>query len=136
MKVENAVRPQPEQIQEFLATEGPVCMVNLLRYRDRAEYADGRDTELSGQEAYRLYANAMKKRVEAAGGRFIFTSTVVGLMLGDVEDLWDAVGIVEYPSARSLVEIASSPDFHEIEVHREAGLAGQLNITSSEDSSI
>jgi len=31
--------------------DGPVWMVNLMRYRERAEYADGRETTLTGREA-------------------------------------------------------------------------------------
>jgi len=132
MKVENAVTPRPEQIQEFLAIEGPVMMVNLLKYRERAVYADGRDADLSGRDAYSRYATEMKKLVEAAGGRFVFAASVAGLLLGGVESLWDEVAIVEYPSAGSLVQIASSPEFERIEEHRVAGLDGQLNITAKE----
>jgi len=130
MKVENAVEPRADQIQEFLATEGPVMMVNLLKYRAKAAYPDGRDPELSGQEAYGRYAVEMKKLVEGDGGRFIFGGSVAGILLGQVEDLWDEVGLVEYPSAKSLLKIASTPAFQEIEVHRAAGLEGQLNITA------
>ena len=35
--------------------DGPVFMINLFKFRDRAEYADGRDTDLSGIEAYQIY---------------------------------------------------------------------------------
>jgi len=132
MNVENAVTPEPPQAQEFLGTEGPVCMVNLLRFKEHAIYTDGRETTLSGREAYGLYAREMRKLVEASGGRFIFGAEVVGLLLGAVEDLWDTVGIVEYPSARALVEISMSEPFRAIEIHREAGLAGQLNLTTRE----
>ena len=97
-----------------------------------AEYPDGRDADLSGEEAYARYAVAMKRLVEKAGGRFVFGARVNGLLLGEVESLWDQVGIVEYPSAQALIEIASTPEFQEIEVHREAGLAGQLNLTTTE----
>ena len=55
---------------------------------------------------------------------------MLDLLLGEVEELWDEVGIAEYPSAKALLEIAATPAFREIEVHREAGLAGQLNITT------
>jgi uncharacterized protein (DUF1330 family) len=132
MKVENQVVPHPHQIQPFITTEGPVCMVNLLKYRAKAVYEDGRETDLSGEQAYGLYASEMRKLVEASGGRFVFGAAVVGLLLGEVEELWDTVGIVEYSSARALVEISSKPEFHAIEVHRVAGLAGQLNITTQE----
>ena len=129
MKVENQVHPPPENVQQFLSgKEEPVVMVNLLKFKERAAYADGRDSDLSGQAAYGLYASAMRKLVEAAGGRFIYGGEVESLLLGEVEELWDMVGLVEYPTPRALVQIASSPEFHEIETHRVAGLAGQLNI--------
>ena len=130
MNVENQVRPNPEQVQRFVAVEGPVMMVNLLKFREKAAYPDGRDPELSGAEAYRRYAEVMLKLVTAAGGRFVFASEVDSLLLGEVDELWDQVGIVEYPSAKALIEISMTPEFQAIEVHREAGLAGQLNITT------
>jgi len=130
MRVENQVHPDPESIQGFLAGDGPVVMVNLLKFRERAAYPDGRDPELSGREAYMRYAREMRKLVEGAGGRFIFGGRVENLLLGRVEELWDEVGLVEYPSPKTMVEIASSPAFQEIEVHRAAGLAGQLNLTT------
>jgi uncharacterized protein (DUF1330 family) len=131
MKVENQVQPGPEQIREFLSTEGPVLMVNLLKFREKAEYPDGRDPDVSGEEAYGRYAVEMRKLVEASGGRYVFGAKVEGLLLGEVESLWDTVGIVEYPSAKALLQIASTPEFQAIEVHRVAGLEGQLNLTTS-----
>ena len=133
MKVENQVEPPPEQVRTFLSgKDGPVVMVNLLKFKERASYADGRETELSGFEAYQLYASEMRKLVEAAGGRFLFAGQVESLLLGEVEELWDTVGLVEYPSPKALVQIATSPGFQEIEAHREAGLAGQLNLAVRE----
>ena len=104
-------------------------MVNLLKYREKAEYEDGRETDLTGAEAYSLYAQEMIKLVEASGGRFIFAGAVKNALLGDIEELWDQVGIVEYPSSKDLIKISMSPEFQAIEVHRIAGLAGQLNLT-------
>ncbi|MCZ6464267.1 MAG: DUF1330 domain-containing protein [Proteobacteria bacterium] len=129
MKVENQVQPSPENVQAFLAGEdAPVVMVNLLTFKEKASYADGRDTDLTGREAYQLYASEMRLLVEAAGGRFLYGGAVESLLLGEVEELWDMVGLVEYPTPKTLLEIASSPKFQEIEIHRVAGLAGQLNL--------
>jgi uncharacterized protein (DUF1330 family) len=138
MRVENRIQPNREQVMAFLqrAKDGPIVMVNLLKFRERAVYEDGRATELTGQQAYRLYANAMKKLLEARGGRFVFSGTVRNLLLGEVETLWDVVGLAEYPSPAVMIEIASSPEFHAIEVHRVAGLEGQLNLTTDEDRSV
>lgn len=130
MNVSNEVQPNGEQIQAFLQVEGPVCMVNLLKFRAKAAYEDGRESDLTGAQAYGLYAMEMKKLVEGSGGRFIFGGEVTNLLLGQVEELWDQVGIVEYASSKALLTIASSPEFQAIEAHRVAGLAGQLNITT------
>jgi uncharacterized protein (DUF1330 family) len=128
MNVENAVKPREEQARDlFLAPEdGPFVMVNLLKFKDVADYPDGE--QVSGLEAYLRYGQRMSGLVEAVGGRMIYSGRVVSLMIGEVEDLWDAVGLVEYPSRAAFLEITRSPEFHEIEAHRTAGLAGQLNI--------
>ena len=76
----------------------------------------------------RRSAVEMQPIVEAAGGRILFFGEVKGLVIGEVEDLWDAVGIVEYPSRAAFHRIATSPEVQAIGVHREAGLAGQLLI--------
>jgi len=132
MNVENQVPPDPDQVRDFVATDGPVCMVNLLRFKAKAEYPDGRDAHLSGREAYLRYAREMKKLVEGSGGRFVFGGEVRSALLGRIEEPWHQVGIVEYPSAKALIEISMSPAFRAIEEHRVAGLAGQLNLTTSE----
>ncbi len=130
MKVANQVYPAFEQLTPLAQdpTPGPIAMVNLLKFRDRAPYADGRSGDLSGREAYMRYAAAMRPLVEAAGGRLLFSGDVKGLVIGEVEELWDAVAIVEYPSRAGFYRLATSPEVQAIGVHREAGLAGQLLI--------
>jgi len=106
-------------------------MVNLLKFRDQAVYKDGRSDEVSGVEAYMRYATEMRKIVERAGGRFLFSGRVNGLVIGDVEELWDVVAIVEYPSRAEFQRLVTSPEVQAIGVHREAGLAGQLLILTN-----
>lgn len=130
MQVENAVSPTPEQWQKLAnqTTDGPIVMVNLLKFRAKAVYKDGRPDNISGVEAYMRYAEKMRAIVEDAGGRFVFGGAVKELVIGAVEELWDAVGIVEYPSCEEFLRIVRLPEVQEISVHREAGLAGQLLI--------
>ena len=130
MKVENAVYPNKEQMAGFLepGRDGPIYMVNLLRFRDRAEYQDGRETELTGREAYAIYGEAVSRLLPEFGGGAMFKADVSRLSLGEVEDLWDAVAIAMYPSKQAMLDMMLSPGMHEIGVHRAAGLAGQLNI--------
>ncbi len=129
MKVVNHVFPPQDQAMAFFAApeDGPFVMVNLLRFKDRAEYDDG-DRGLTGREAYAVYGDAVSKLVEGLGGKIWFSGNVTGLLLGEVEDLWDMVAMAEYPSLAAFRNMAMSPEMHAIEHHRMAGLAGQLNI--------
>tara|TARA_B100000965_G_scaffold175844_1_gene146641 strand:- start:30 stop:431 length:402 start_codon:yes stop_codon:yes gene_type:complete len=130
MKVENKLIPNEDQINGLLENSeiGPISMVNLLKYKDKAIYEDGRDTNLTGEEAYGLYAMEVINFVEKYGGEFIFAGKVSWLMLGEVEDLWDAVAIAKYPNRKALFEMTMDPGYQKIHVHRDAGLEGQLNI--------
>ena len=130
MQVTNKILPNEEQINGFIneSEVGPISMVNLLRYKDKALYQDGRDTNLTGEEAYGLYAKEVINFVEKYGGEFIFAGKVNRLMLGEVEDLWDAVAIAKYPNRKAMLEMTMDPDYQKIHVHRDAGLEGQLNI--------
>ena len=139
MKVVNEVMPtDPERIAAMQepGPEGPIVMVNLLRFRDRAQYADGRETTLSGAEAYGIYGAAVSELIQKFGGQVIFGSEVTFLSIGQVEDLWDAVALARYPNRGALWSMATSPEYQEIAVHREAGLAGQLNIETANASGL
>jgi uncharacterized protein (DUF1330 family) len=130
MKVENAVTPNEKQLAGFLEgdIETPIKMVNLLTFKDKAEYADGRETNLSGKEAYEIYTTEVQGHLEKVGGKTIFFGEVQRLMLGEVEELWDWVAIAEYPSRKAMLEMIMNSEYQKSEEHRSAGLSGQLNI--------
>ena len=131
MDVTNEVMPTSrERIEEMMAPgpDGPIYMVNLLKFKEHAEYEDGRSTDLSGREAYQLYGNAVSELIQNFGGEITFVGDVTFLALGQVEELWDEVAIARYPNRAALLEMSSSPEWQAIGVHRAAGLAGQLNI--------
>ena len=130
MQVHNAVTPTAEQIEGFLAPDaaGPIHMLNLLKFKAHAEYEDGRETSLSGREAYMLYATEVAQLITHIGGKLTFGGDVTRLMLGEVEELWDQVAIAMYPSRAAMFEMIQLPAYAEISAHRTAGLAGQLNI--------
>jgi len=138
MNYDNAVYPTREKLMELAGSEdkSPVVMLNLLKFREVAEYKDGRDEKISGREAYMRYGEAMRSIVEAGGGRMLISADLKDVVVGEVSDLWDVVAMVEYPSAAGFFAIAASPEVAEIGVHREAGLAGQLLIRSSLNSEI
>jgi uncharacterized protein (DUF1330 family) len=130
MKVENAVYPTADGIQALVHDASPkkIAMLNLLKFREKAVYKDGRADDISGREAYLRYADAMTKIVEREGGRILFTGRIAGVVIGEVEGVWDVAAIMEYPSRAAFQRIVTLPEVAEIGVHREAGLEGQLLI--------
>ena len=121
-------------MKEF--TEGdidtPIYMVNLLKFKNKAEYEDGRKTNLSGEEAYAIYGLEVMEHLKKIGGEQIFSGVVNRLMLGEVEELWDWIAVVRYPSRKAMLEMITNPDYLESEKHRSAGLEGQLNIETKD----
>ena len=133
MKVTNEVLPtSAERIDEMMlpGPEGPIFMVNLLKFKDRAQYQDGRQSELTGREAYQLYGEAVSKLIGEYGGEIVFYADVTFLALGQVEELWDEIAIAKYPNRAALLAMSTSQEWRDVAVHRTAGLAGQLNIES------
>lgn len=130
MEVVNKVAPTEEQMKGFLepGRDGPIYMLNLLKFKEKAEYADGRETVLSGAEAYAIYGQEVIQHLQKVGGAPMFSAGVERLMLGEVEELWDTAAIAMYPSRKAMLEMIMSPEYQASALHREAGLAGQLNI--------
>ncbi len=89
-------------------------MLNLLKFREKAIYKDGRVENISGREAYMRYAAAMTKIVEREGGRILFTGRIAGLVIGEVGDIWDVAAIMEYPSRAAFQKIVTLPEVAEI----------------------
>ena len=110
------IAPSREQIKQFIETapSGSVTMLNLLRFKEKAVYVDGRESNLSGKQAYGQYAAAMQKMIEADGGRMVFTAATNSLIIGDGELEWDMVGIAEYSSMERFLNITSSPEYQEM----------------------
>jgi len=122
--------PTPEQIQALLTgpADKPVVMVNLLRFKPRA---DAPDEGISGEEAFRRYTAAMVPFVESKGGRVIWSGRIDSQVLGGGADGFHMIGLVEYPSRQAFLEIASDPQVHEFAIHRTAGLEGQWLIATT-----
>ena len=133
MQVINSIYPNEEQMRGFgePGPDGPIYMVNLLKFKERAEYPDGRASELTGEQAYALYTQGVTELLEEYGGTLGFAADIHRLMLGEVEEPWDKVAIAVYPSRAAMLEMMGSERMQEIGVHRAAGLAGQLNIESA-----
>jgi len=100
--------------------DGPVWMINLMRYRDRAEYDDGRTNALSGREANDAYADQIP--LAAIGATPVFVADVEDQLLG-AEPKWDRVAVVRYPTRASFISMQQRDDFQRAHEHKDAAMA-------------
>jgi uncharacterized protein (DUF1330 family) len=126
----NVLQPTGEQVRAFRdrQTGEPVAMLNLLKFKDKAIYEDGRPSELTGLEAYQLYATAFHEIMEPKGVRVLYSGGVKGLLIGEGDNLWDSVAVIEYPSTEIMLNMLRDEDYRLAQQHRAAGLEGQLLI--------
>ncbi len=121
-----SVEPSAEALQAFVETPddgGPVVMINLLRYRDRAVYAEGADAEpCSGREAYQRYAEGVLSRLASVGARPIWAGSVAATVIAPHGERWHDAILVEYPSRKAFLEMVSQPEYQAVVHHRTAAL--------------
>ena len=118
------IQPTQEQFERLAtsADDGAVIMLNLLRFKPRADGIDAAD-DVTGAEAYGRYAAGVAPLLERFGARILFTIVAQESVIGPDPAEWDVVAAVEYPSRRAFLEMTSDPDYLAIHAHREAGLA-------------
>ena len=100
---------------------GPVHMLNLLKFRDKAAYDDG--TIATGFEAYRSYARESGPIFERLGGRQVWAGRPELTLIGPQEETWDLAFIAEYPSKDAFVAMLRDPDYRKAVRHRQAAVA-------------
>lgn len=126
----SAIKPNAKAFADLAAAndDGPVVMLNLLKYKPRADSGD-----ISGRESYNRYGREVKPLVESLGGRFLWAGKAEQLLIG--EEDWDTVALVEYPSRKAFIEMAMSQQMNNIHHHREGGLERTVLIACRELSS-
>ena len=124
----SAIRPNPEQFQQLAAADDsrPVVMLNLLKFKARAEGENG-----SGAEAYQRYGEAAVQMIEGLGGRVLWQGRAQQVLIGEPTEDWDTVVLVEYPSRKSFLEMVSRPDYMKSHEHRKSGLERTIVLACS-----
>lgn len=109
--------------------KGPVVMINLLKFREKA--ADGNGT---GAEAYARYAKLAGPFVERHGGHLVFSGQAREHLIGDSDYDWDMVLLVSWPRRQNLLDLAGDEDYEKIAHHRTNALERAMLIALDEDS--
>lgn len=130
MPMKNVLQPSGDQVRAFRdrQTGEPITMLNLLKFRARAEYEDGRASDLTGEEAYLLYGQSFERIMLPRGARIVYSGEVRGALIGEGSELWDAMALIEYPSTQVMLDMLRDEDYQKGQQHRAAGLEGQLLI--------
>ena len=125
-----ALQPTNEQMTAFAktGTDGPIVMLNLLKFRDRATYkADDPEhgDDISGEEAYNRYSAALEAFTgdPSIGLKLLYTGQSERFLIGEGD--WDRVMLVRYPSRQHMLTMMRDPRYQLAHRHREAGLKHQ-----------
>ena len=109
--------------------QGPIVMVNLMRFRDRSLDGQG-----SGWDAYLRYSALTVPMIKARGGTLLWTGQAKAVALGpQAGNQWDYVALVCYPSVAAFIDMMTSPDYQTLsDPHRRNGCAEHVIIATSE----
>lgn len=103
--------------------DGPIWMINLMKYREVAAYDDDAPVEgdgrsVSGREADDRYAPL--ETLGNLGAVVAFFGDVLAQPEGD--PAWDRIAIVRYPTRRSFLTMEQRDDFKKVHHHKKAGM--------------
>src|SRR5262245_35903432 len=94
---------------------GPVVMLNLLRFREIADYTSAPhlapEEPISGAAAYQRYMDCTHPFLEASGGEVIFFGNGGPFLIGPADEHWDAVMLVRQRSINDFMAFASNPAY-------------------------
>ena len=100
---------------------GPIHMLNLVKFRAKAAYPDGRDA--TGADAYRAYARASGPVFRKLGGKQVWIGKPELMLIGPQDsEQWDIAFIAEYPDVRAFVDMLRDPVYREAVKHRQAAV--------------
>lgn len=120
------IDPDPKRLPEILdqlPKDVPIFMLNLLRFRDKALYPDGRSSDISGREAYGLYSKVAATTLKAIGGEVFFMGNVKGHPIAPPDEIWDSMMLIKYPSIEAFKTMIDMPEYQAGTIHRTAALS-------------
>lgn len=136
--MEISIDPRPDQLQSALASipqNQPVVMLNLLKFKARAEYRQpqsGDNTDITGQQAYAIYAEQALTFLKEVGAEVIWHGSARASLIAPAGEDWDQVLLVKYPDIAHFTQMVMNPDYQAITRHRSAALANSRLIATQE----
>ena len=111
------------------AHQGPIVMINLMRFHARSLDGDG-----SGWDAYLRYSALTVPMIKARGGTLLWTGDAKAVALGvEAGNQWDYLALVYYPTVSAFIDMMTSADYEmSCDPHRTNGCAEHVIIATKE----
>ena len=117
-----------ESAVEFFSRgiSGPVTMLNLLCFRDVADYSGNPalkpESEISGREAFQKYIDHTLPFLNDTGGDIRFLGEGGKFFVGPQDENWDLVMLIQQNSMADFIDFATNEDYLSGIGHRTAAL--------------
>jgi len=105
--------------------DGPIFLVNLLKYHDIAQYPEGYEgKKVTGEKAMLKYSRIAYKYNKKHKNYFKFTGKAISTIADNSgkERNWHHIGIVKYASRESMQKFISEKAFQKSFEHKDASL--------------
>ena len=106
--------------------QGSVLMLNLLRFRQIADYSAHPEltpaAPISGREAYQKYIDHTLPFLKASNGDIMLLGDGGKYLIGPQDEHWDVVMIIRQNSMQDFLAFASNSEYGEGLAHRTAAL--------------
>ena len=121
------IDPSPANWQAFkdLPRDEPIHMLNLLLYRELAEYPEGHahhGNGWSGRRAYEEYGKTSGPIFRRVGGSIVWRGAFETMVTGPEDRRWHDGFVAQYPNAGAFLEMVTDPDYQRAVVNRTAAL--------------
>lgn len=105
-----AIDPTRESFQRFVTADlaGPIVMLNLLRFADRA--------------GYEAYLRATAPFLAKVGGEVLYAGLGGDPLVAEAGQAWDAVLLVRYPNREAFAAMVADPGYRQVTTLRAQAL--------------
>ena len=121
------IDPSRENFDAFkaLPRDTPIHMLNLVRFREKAEYPQGHPLAgkgLSGAEAYAEYGRTSGPVFARVGGSVVWRGAMQAMVIGPSGEHWDTAFIARYPDSAAFMAMVTDLDYKLAVVNRQAAV--------------
>lgn len=109
-----------------LPRDRPIQMLNLIKFRDLADYPPDHPNHgqgLTGREAYAIYKEGFQRVVAGDGATMVWQPPLECVVTGPAGE-WDEIFVMGYPDAATFMAMVKNADYvRDVVPHRTAAVA-------------